>query len=375
MVKRKSVKTDTAIKVIAIGILGYIGLKTIPSLASGLGGYGGSGGSGGYMGSGTDLSSIPAGFFTETPPVFNITNTPPDSFFSTPSLSDGETKKDVSVTALGETVTPRGIDITPNTNLGFTKNEPQPFNLSNPSTWVSATPVENNPLKKIAIPISNNPLATGIRFPFLSKYNIWNNDNGKKLGGFLASAVIPFPLNLLVNAPAVAGGCSGGSCPYIPDTNDGNSTKKDFTVEVTTNTFSKPISLTPSNNNNTASSLIANLRNNSSTPNVLNNTWGANPVLSRIKDNEYLITNSQNMPKYYDYSKKSMVIDYSDVERAIQNDQALKLAGGNCGSVVATNQCTGVKKTVSYGNTPSATTRYYENTGTSLTRSDLTVSY
>ena len=131
-VKRKSVKTDTAIKVIAIGILGYIGLKTIPSLASGLGGYGGSGGSGGYMGSGTDLSSIPAGFFTETPPVFNITNTPPDSFFSIPSLSDGETKKDVSVTALGETVTPRGIDITPNTNLGFTKNEPQQFNLSNP---------------------------------------------------------------------------------------------------------------------------------------------------------------------------------------------------------------------------------------------------
>ena len=32
-VKRKSVKTDTAIKVIAIGILGYIGLKTIPTLA------------------------------------------------------------------------------------------------------------------------------------------------------------------------------------------------------------------------------------------------------------------------------------------------------------------------------------------------------
>lgn len=365
-VKRKSVKTDTAIKVIAIGILGCIGLKTIPSLASGLGGYGGSGGSGGYMGSGTDLSSIPAGFFTETPPVFNITNTPPDSFFSTPSLSDGETKKDVSVATLG------GSDITPNTNLGVTKIEPiepQPFNLSNPSTWVSATPVENNPLNKIAIPISNNPLATGIRFPFLSKYNIWNNDNGKKLGGFLASAVIPFPLNLLVNAPAVAGGCSGGSCP----TYDGNSTKKDFTVEVTTNTFSKPISLTPSNN--TASSLIANLRNNSSTPNVLNNTWGANPVLSRINDNEYLITNSQNMPKYYDYSKKSMVIDYSDVERAIQSNIATAKASGNCGNAVSVNACSGTKKSVNYANTPSSSTRYYENSGTPRTRSDLIVSF
>lgn len=366
MVKRKSVKTDTAIKAIGILVMGYIGLKTIPSLASGLGGYGGSGGSGGYMGSGTDLSSIPAGFFTETPPVFNITNTPPDSFFSTPSLSDGETKKDgffstpmIPNTDTEDATTKKAFEVvkdgnTTNSNL---------TNIFNPKFWVGSWGKD----------LSDEEYS--LRNDNYSKYSIFKSDGAKKLGGFLASAVIPFPLNLLVNAPAVAGGCSGGNCPYIPDTNDRNSTKKDFTVEVTTNTFSKPISLTPSNNNNTASSLIANLRNNSSTPNILNNTWGANPVLSRINDNEYLITNSQNMPKYYDYSKKSMVIDFSNVERAIQNDQALKLAGGNCGSATSVNACSGTKKSVNYATTVSSGTRYYENTGTSRTRSDLIVSF
>ena len=367
MVKRKSsIKSDTIITVVALGILGYIGLKTIPSLSDGV-----SGGYSGYMGSGTDLSSIPAGFFTETPPVFNITNTPPDSFFSTPSLSDGETKKDVSVTTSNETArtfngsarTPRGIDITPNTNLGFTKNEPQPFNLFNPSTWVSATPVENNPLKKIAIPITNNPLATGIRFPFLSKYNIWNNDNGKKLGGFLASAVIPFPLNLLINAPAVAGGCSGGSCPYITDTNV-------EMIQIETLPSKKEQTLINDNNIDNAQSYLLNLRKSSSS----NNFWSSTPVINQVDKNTYIIQNSQNLPRYYDYSKKSMVIDYSDVERTIQNKFATDLARNNCGSAISTNSCSGTKKSVNYATTVSSGTRYYENTGTSLTRSDLTLS-
>jgi hypothetical protein len=360
-VKRKSSNnSDTIIKVVALGILGYIGLKAIPSLSDGV-----SGGYSGYSGSGTDLSGIPAGFFTETPPVFNITNTPPDSFFSTPSLSDGETKKDVSVTALGETVTPninlgftkpRGIDITPN-------NEPQPFNLSNPSTWVSATPVENNPLKKIAIPISNNPLATGIRFPFLSKYNIWNNDNGKKLGGFLANTVIPFPLNLLVNAPAVAGGCSGGSCPYITDTNV-------EMIQIETLPSKKEQTLINDNNIDNAQSYLLNLRKSSSS----NNFWSSTPVINQVDKNTYIIQNSQNLPKYYDYSKKAMVTDLSSVERTIQNKFATDLARNNCGSAISTNACSGTKKSVNYATTVSSGTRYYENTGTSLTRSDLTLS-
>jgi len=363
-VKRKSVKTDTAIKVIAIGILGYIGLKTIPPLASGLGGA--TGGSGGYMGSGTDLSSIPAGFFTETPPIFNIDTSIPDGFFSTPSLSDGETKKDVSVTALGETVTP-------NTNLGFTKtrgiditpnNEPQPFNLFNPLTWVSATPVENNPLKKIAIPITNNPLATGIRFPFLSKYNIWNNDNGKKLGGFLANAVIPFPLNLLVNAPAVAGGCSGGSCPYITDTNV-------EMIQIETLPSKKEQTLINDNNIDNAQSYLLNLRKSSSS----NNFWSSTPVINQVDKNTYVIQNSQNLPKYYDYSKKAMVTDLSSVERTIQNKFATDLARNNCGSATSVNACSGTKKSVNYATTVSSGTRYYENSGTPRTRSDLIVSF
>ena len=54
-----------------VGIIGYFLLTNGSKMIDAISG-GGSGTYSGYSGSGTDLSGIPAGFFTETPPIFNI---------------------------------------------------------------------------------------------------------------------------------------------------------------------------------------------------------------------------------------------------------------------------------------------------------------
>lgn len=341
-----------------VGIIGYFLLTNGSKMIDAISG-GGSGTYSGYSGSGTDLSGIPAGFFTETPPVFNITNTPPDSFFSTPSLSDGETKKYNSVTALGETVTPRGIDITPN-NVNWS---------STGASWITDNPISNfiNSMKPAnwGQDLSENQYTKMTNdYSSLSIFKNENVKNGaKSLGGFLASAVIPFPLNLLINAPAVAGGCSGGSCPYITDTNI-------EMIQIETLPSKKEQTLINDNNIDNAQSYLLNLRKSSSS----NNFWSSTPVINQVDKNTYVIQNSQNLPKYYDYSKKAMVTDLSSVERTIQNKFATDLARNNCGSATSVNACSGTKKSVNYATTVSSGTRYYENTGTSLTRSDLTLS-
>lgn len=160
--------------------------------------------------------------------------------------------------------------------------------------------------------------------------------------------------------------CNNGICQT-----DFNNTKKEISLDTT---------ITQSNNynyQNDETALNYLQKQKSTTPNILD-LWKATPVIMQgERTGQYIIQNSQNLGKYYDYSKKQYVTDLSQVERSIQSAQAMSIAKstntGCGGGAIATNSCTGTKKTVNYANTPSSANRYYENTGTSLTRKDLRV--
>ena len=320
-VKRKSVKTDTAIKVIAIGVLGYIGLKTIPSLASGLGGA--TGGSGGYMGSGTDLSSIPAGFFTETPPVFNITNTPPSNFFTTPNIID-ESGNIVSTETTGETVTQTKKEFTtskvPEKKVGNTSSS-LISNLFNPNYWLGSVG-KDLPQDEYNLRSQNN-----------SRYALFRTPTE-----FINAGVNPigFIINRFksTSGSGGGGGCRSGNCPRTNDT--------PFTIDLTTK---KTAIINSGNTEVTAQSFLTSLRNEGIAPRTITYT-----------------------PKYYDtyeyvdyYNKKLAVI-----EQDAQNKLATSLASRNCGPAISTNACSGKTRTTDYrnivSNSASQSTRYYENT-------------
>lgn len=339
-----------------VGIIGYFLLTNGSKMIDAISG-GGSGTYSGYSGSGTDLSGIPEGFFTEQQPVFNISNPEIPNIFITNGGEDGGaetedlTKKDITT---GETE---------NKVFGLSRIPKQDsFNILNPLSWINAKPNPTpNILSNYIKPVSDSPLATGLIFPSLKKYSIWNEDNTLKTGVFskifINAVNTPTnPLKFLFNLGSVSAGCSGGTCKK-----DYNTTPAEipFNIDLTTPNLNKPL-VYGGNNTETAGVYIASLRSQNKTNGL--SVWGDNPVLTRTGENTYLVTNSQNLGKYYDYSKKEYVTDFSNVERAIQSDQALKLAGGNCGSATSINQCSGVKRSVSYGNTPSSTTRYYENT-------------
>lgn len=336
-----------------VGIIGYFLLTNGSKMIDAISG-GGSGTYSGYSGSGTDLSGIPAGFFTETPPVFNITNTPPDSFFSTPNIID-ESGNTISTETTKKEFTTRRIPDMKITDMKipevFKIPEQNNFNIFNPKSWIRVNQNNNNSggILNIIKPISDDkPLVTGLIFNITPEQktnlykSIWNTPTN--------------PLKIFTNLGSVSAGCSGGTCKK-----DYNTTPAEipFNIDLTTPNLNKPL-VYGGNNTETAGVYIASLRSQNKTNGL--SVWGDNPVLTRTGENTYLVTNSQNLGKYYDYSKKEYVTDFSNVERSIQSDQALKLAGGNCGSATSINQCSGVKRSVSYGNTPSSTTRYYENT-------------
>ena len=333
-VKRKSVKTDTAIKVIAIGILGYIGLKTIPSLASGLGGA--TGGSGGYMGSGTDLSSIPAGFFTETPPVFNITNTPPDSFFINPDtvidtnkiINSGNIPKETNETKKEFTVKRVPEKIVGNTSSSLLTN------LFNPNYWVGSWGKEL-PSDEYTLRQQNNA-----RFAIFKTPTDFINAGVNPLG---------FLINIFKSTSGSGGGgggCRSGNCPTTNDT--------PFTIDLTTK---KTAIINSGNTGVTAQSFLTSLRNEGIAPRTITYT-----------------PNIMTPMEYGDYFNKKLAV----IEQNAQNKLATSLASGNCGPAISTNACSGITRTTNYSNivsnTANQSTRYYENTGTSLTRSDLTLS-
>ena len=78
--------------------------------------------------------------------------------------------------------------------------------------------------------------------------------------------------------------------------------------------------------------------------------------------------------EYADYYNKKLAV----IEQNAQNKLATSLASGNCGPAISTNACSGITRTTNYSNivsnTANQSTRYYENYGTPMTRSDLVYS-
>lgn len=350
----KKVNTDTAIKIAGLGLVGFFALKMLtPKKDSDLGS-----GSGYYSGSGTDLSGI-LPFLQETPPTFNITNPEiPSSFFINPS--DVLTKKDVTTETTSETVTETKKDFT---TLRIPEDykipEQNNFNILNPLSWIRVNRNNNNSggILNIIKPISNdNPLVTGLIIPTIAnnRTNLWNASIN--------------PLGFIINRFSPSNSGSGGGGGGCPD----NICKKENTINTNVNlrteNLVRPITNYVSNNQ-TANSYLSSIRENKNTLSIYNTS----PAISKISENEYYITNSQNLGKYYNYSKKEFVTDLSNVERAIQSNYATNLASGNCGSATSVNACSGTKKETNYNQLQSSNNRYYENTGTSLTRKDLVV--
>lgn len=328
-----------------VGIIGYFLLTNGSKMIDAISG-GGSGTYSGYSGSGTDLSGIPEGFFTEQQPVFNISNPEIPNIFITNGGEDGGaetedlTKKDFTVARL-----PNETARLPNETVVGNTSSSLLTNLFNPNYWLGSWGRELS-TEEYKLRQENNSKFALFRTP-TEFINAGINPIGFLINRFTQSNS---------GSGGGGGGCSGGTCKK-----DYNTTPAEipFNIDLTTPNLNKPL-VYGGNNTETAGVYIASLRSQNKTNGL--SVWGDNPVLTRTGENTYLVTNSQNLGKYYDYSKKKYVTDLSNVERAIQSDQALKLAGGNCGSATSINQCSGVKRSVSYGNTPSSTTRYYENT-------------
>jgi hypothetical protein len=341
----KKVNTDTAIKIAGLGLVGFFALKMLTPKDSDLGS-----GSGYYSGSGTDLSGI-LPFLQETPPTFNITNPEiPSGFFINPDTV--LTKKDVTTettNSINDTFLPsRSSLLKVNTTVGNTTDN-NLVNILNPEFWLGNR-------NKILSESEYN-----LRSDNYSKYRLFKTPTD------LVNASVN-PLGFIINLfkPSSSGsGGGGGGCPD-------NICKKENTintnVNLTTKNLVRPITNYVSNNQ-TANNYLSSIRENKNTLGIYNTS----PAISKISENEYYITNSQNLGKYYDYSKKEFVTDLSNVERAIQSNYATNLASGNCGSATSVNACSGTKKETNYNQLQSSNNRYYENTGTSLTRKDLVV--
>ena len=324
---------NTIIKVAGLGLVAFFAYKMLGKSETG-GLMGGGLMGGGYSGSGTDLSGI-LPFLQETPPVFNISNTPPSNFGGalTPeqitAVIDGtSSKKDITANggALLETGwSANGADwIKPNDTIGnFIRS-------TNPSNWGQTLSEEqyksmSDNYSKYSIFKGNNPIIKIIA-------NAWN------------SPINPF------NLPSVSANSNCIACKKLKDEVYGTQT-----VEITEFKPSKFYSVSDNQSKSftTAQSYLTDLRQGGFSPTTVNYTKKERTVFEEV-----------------DFFNNVL----APIERQAQNKLATSLASGNCGPAICTNACSGTKKSVNYATTVSSGTRYYENSGTSLTRSDLIVS-
>lgn len=345
-VKVSNNTTNTLIAVAGLGIVSYLAFKMLSNNENGLAYLGGS--SSGYTGSGTDFSGLGLSdflpFMQETPPTFNISNPPiPSSFFINPSDV-------INQTSTGTTETPDTIETkkefsikrVPETVVGNTSSNLL-SNLFNPNYWLGSWGSEL-PKDEYTLRQQNNAKFALFRTPT----------------EFINAGVNP--LGLLINrfsnnssgSGGGGGGCSSGRCPKYDD-------NVSFTVDLSGNRTSNMF-YTPS------------------TP-LINTNNNAN-----IDAQSFLTAMRRNIqPTTITYTKKAMTpMEYSDffnknlaqLEREAQNKMATSLASGNCSPAIATNQCSGTKKSVNYATAVAQTSerRYYENYGTPMTRSDLVYS-
>jgi len=303
---------NTAIKIVGLGIVSYFAFKML-SGNSETGYFGGS--SSGYSGSGTDLSGLES-FFAETPPVFNISNTPPENFFY--SVDTSKVIDDYNKTTENLTKKEFSVARTPNeTIVGNTSNSLL-TNILNPNYWFGSVgeilpeneyKLRSDNYSQFSILKGNNPVTNILA-------NAWNSPTN--------------PLKIF-NIPSVAGGCSSGTCPNSSDT--------DFNISLTPATKKEITSYNP-DNFISAQSFLTTLRNEGISPTTVNYTKKAYDVYSSV----------DNANKTLSYATE------------IQNKLATGLASNNCSPAIATNACSGSKKSINYANTVSSGVRYYENT-------------
>jgi hypothetical protein len=346
-VKVSNNTTNTLIKVAGLGIVSYLAFKMLSNNENGLAYLGGS--SSGYTGSGTDFSGLGLSdflpFMQETPPTFVVNNPPLPTGFFTPSDTvidtnkinnsgnipelTNETKKEFTVKRVPETI----VGNTTNSNL---------TNIFNPKFWFGSwgkeLPEDEYTLRQqnyARFAIFKTPtdfINAGVN-PLGFLINIFKSTSGSGGGG---------------------GGCSSGNCPKYDD-------NVSFTVDLsgnrTSNMFytpSTPLINTNNNANINAQSFLTAMRQNIQSPTITYTKKAMTPM------------------EYGDFFNKNL----AQLEREAQNKMATSLASGNCSPAIATNQCSGTKKSVNYATAVAQTSerRYYENYGTPMTRSDLVYS-
>lgn len=348
-VKVSNNTTNTLIKVAGLGIVSYLAFKMLSNNENGLAYLGGS--SSGYTGSGTDFSGLGLSdflpFMQETPPTFVVNNPPlPTGFFINPDegLNTPISKKDEVIKFFEEkepiTFTPAGLLKDDNFNDDGSNN----FSILNPSSWVKSKKGQPLRIFGLTFEAGGTPLGTGFKI---------NTPLNEPIRNFLIEPIRNFLIKNIpfLNIPAVAGGCSSGQCPKYED-------NVSFTVDLsgnrTSNMFytpSTPLINTNNNANINAQSFLTAMRQNIQSPTITYTKKAMTPM------------------EYGDFFNKNL----AQLEREAQNKMATSLASGNCSPAIATNQCSGTKKSVNYATAVAQTSerRYYENYGTSMTRSDL----
>lgn len=348
-VKVSNNTTNTLIKVAGLGIVSYLAFKMLSNNEYELAYLGGS--SSGYTGSGTDFSGLGLSdflpFMQETPPTFVVNNPPlPTGFFINPDegLNTPISKKDEVIKFFEEkepiTFTPAGLLKDDNFNDDGSNN----FSILNPSSWVKSKKGQPLRIFGLTFEAGGTPLGTGFKI---------NTPLNEPIRNFLIEPIRNFLIKNIpfLNIPAVAGGCSSGQCPKYED-------NVSFTVDLsgnrTSNMFytpSTPLINTNNNANINAQSFLTAMRQNIQSPTITYTKKAMTPM------------------EYGDFFNKNL----AQLEREAQNKMATSLASGNCSPAIATNQCSGTKKSVNYATAVAQTSerRYYENYGTSMTRSDL----
>ena len=344
-VKVSNNTTNTLIKVAGLGIVSYLAFKMLSNNENGLVYLGGS--SSGYTGSGTDFSGLGLSdflpFMQETPPTFVVNNPPlPTGFFINPNdvLTTTSTNGEVTETLTKKEFTAPKV---PETVVGNTSSNLL-TNLFNPNYWFGSMGKDLSQ-DEFTLRQQNNAKFALFRAPteFIN--------TGVNPLGFL---ITRFSNNSSNGTGGGGGGCPSGRCPKYDD-------NVSFTVDLsgnrTSNMFytpSTPLINTNNNANINAQSFLTAMRQNIQSPTITYTKKAMTPM------------------EYGDFFNKNL----AQLEREAQNKMATSLASGNCSPAIATNQCSGTKKSVNYATAVAQTSerRYYENYGTPMTRSDLVYS-
>lgn len=317
-VKVSNNTTNTLIKVAGLGIVSYLAFKMLSNNENGLAYLGGS--SSGYTGSGTDFSDLGLSdflpFMQETPPTFVVNNPPlPTGFFINPDTVI-DTNKMINSGNIPEETNETKKEFTvkrvPETIVGNTSSSLL-TNIFNPKFWVGSWGKDLSD-EEYSLRQQNNARFAIFKF---------KSTSGTGGGG---------------------GGCSSGNCPRTNDT--------PFTIDLTTK---KTAIINSGNTGVTAQSFLTSLRNEGIAPRTITYTKKAMTPM-----------------EYGDFFNKNL----AHLEKEAQNKMATSLASRNCSPAIATNQCSGTKKSVNFATAVAQTSerRYYENYGTPMTRSDLVYS-